>query len=121
MKKTGLVICLITLLLLSGCSKKGSEDPKDSTQSTDTATSKESSMENSSSGSIQEFSSIDSSNVDDVRKEVPTDSVSTLRRELYQAGINSSTLTDDELVHYQQEATAQGIDFTDYVKGKLKE
>lgn len=116
MKKLGLITCLLTIFVLSAC--RANTDVTTPAKRTVTSTT-ESTIERSSSSATQEFSSIDSSNVDDVRKETPSDTASVLRRELYQAGINSSTLTDDDLVTYQKEAKEQGKEFKDYVKEKL--
>lgn len=116
MKKLGLIACLLTIFVLTAC--KANTDTATLARNTVTET-KESSVESSSNSATQEFSSINSSNIDDVRKETPSDTVSVLRRELYQAGINSSTLTDDDLITYQKEAKEQGKDFKEYVKEKI--
>ena len=48
----------------------------------------------------------------------PTDDVSKTRRQLYEQGINSSTITDKELKEYISEAKEQKKDVINYIKQK---
>ncbi|MGH2226979.1 hypothetical protein ACQ1ZN_15350, partial [Enterococcus faecalis] len=51
----------------------------------------------------------------------PTDDVSKTRRQLYEQGINSSTITDKELKEYISEAKEQKKDVIDYIKQKINQ
>lgn len=118
MKKLRLVACLLPIFALTAC-KENKTTGSTSAASSVTKT-KESSIESSDSSTKQSVSFINSSDIDDVRKETPSNDASGLRRELYQEGVNSSTLTDDDLIQFQQEAKEQGIAFKEYVKSKIK-
>ncbi|MGH2202119.1 hypothetical protein ACQ1ZM_15200, partial [Enterococcus faecalis] len=49
----------------------------------------------------------------------PTDDVSNTRRQLYEQGINSSTITDKELNEYISEDNKQNEHVIDYIKQKI--
>lgn len=51
----------------------------------------------------------------------PTDDVSKTRQQLYEQGINSSTITDKELKEYISEAKEQKKDVIDYIKQKINQ
>lgn len=51
----------------------------------------------------------------------PTDDVSKTRRQLYEQGINSSTITDKELKEYISEAKEQKKDVINYIKQKINQ
>lgn len=111
-KKLIILISLGIVLIISGCS----DHSKDSTTKSSTNITMASGSEVSS--EKEAFStndSIDDSSIDDVRKENPTDDVSQLRRQLYEAGINSSTISDSELEQYKKEADEKEIEFSTYI------
>lgn len=63
---------------------------------------------------------ITSTDVSDVRKVEPDQPVSQIRRSLYEAGINSRELTDDQLLQYAAEAKSEGIDVIKYIQTKVQ-
>lgn len=107
MKTRQLFLLMAMLFLVTACQKK---EASNTTLSESLA---------SSEVTIQ--STIISSDIDDTRKTEPTSDVGKLRRQLYEAGVNSSTLTDEVLTRYEQEAKKQNEDVIDYIKKKLDE
>ncbi len=107
MKTRQLFLLMAMLFLVTACQKK---EASNTTLSESLA---------SSEVTIQ--STIISSDIDDTRKTEPTSDVAKLRRQLYEAGVNSSTLTDEMLTRYEQEAKKQNEDVIDYIKKKLDE
>ncbi len=107
MKTRQLFLLMAMLFLVTACQKK---EASNTTLSESLA---------SSEVTIQ--STIISSDIDDTRKTEPTSDVAKLRRQLYEAGVNSSTLTDEVLTRYEQEAKKQNEDVIDYIKKKLDE
>lgn len=112
----------MTLIVLSAChttnTTKSSTSTSSTTQTT-VSTTQTTSSEVDTATSMSSYT-MDSEKIDDTRKETPTEDVSFLRRTLYQAGINSSELTDEQLLTYDQEAKAANQDFADYVKAKIE-
>lgn len=107
MKTRQLFLLMAMLFLVTACQKK---EASNTTLSESLA---------SSEVTIQ--STIISSDIDNTRKTEPTSDVAKLRRQLYEAGVNSSTLTDEVLTRYEQEAKKQNEDVIDYIKKKLDE
>ncbi|MHC5229565.1 hypothetical protein ACYSNW_14970 [Enterococcus sp. LJL99] len=119
MKKRILLLSLIAVFMVTGCSKTSKNSTVESKKTAQTVSEiKESSADQTSESTEI---SIDDSSIDDIRKENPQETVSQLRRELYEAGINSSQITDSELVQYKKEATENGIEFTEYVADIIKD
>ena len=111
-RKILLFVSLFTVILISGCSNSTKKTEESSKQHEEVSTVKKSSESEtiaSTDGSIND------SSIDDVRKENPTDTVSQLRRQLYEAGINSSSISNSELEQYKKEADEKGIEFTKYI------
>lgn len=113
-------VCLmsaILVLVVVGCSNHSKKEMTNrSTSTVELSTSKDSSEKEviaNTEGTINE------SSIDDVRKENPTDTVSQLRRQLYEAGINSSTMSDSELEQYKKEADEKEMEFTKYVSDSI--
>lgn len=52
--------------------------------------------------------------------DVQEDNLTKARLTLYQAGVNSSTISDAQLMTYWDEAEQNKVDFVSYVKDKLK-
>lgn len=114
MKKIKLILLCFTVLFISACQS----DSNGKTQSSSTEKSI-SSAETSSSVVTVDGKTIDSSDIDDSRKINPSSDVAKLRRNLYQAGVNSSGLTDKMLEKYQQEAQEANEDVVAYIKSKI--
>lgn len=116
-RKLILVVSLVTFFLISGCSNSKKETTNSTQKNEEVSTTKKSSE---SEAIASTDGTIEDSSIDDVRKENPTDTVSKLRRQLYEAGINSSTLSDSELEKYKEEADEKGMEFTKYVFDIMK-
>ncbi|MGC6767103.1 hypothetical protein [Enterococcus sp. LJL51] len=100
------VVSIFVLITISGCTKN-------------TETNTDKSQETKSNEVIIDSSTIDSSDIDDIRKEEPSNTVSQLRRKLYEAGVNSSQITDSMLEQYEKEAAEKNIDFAEYVREEV--
>lgn len=117
-----LIFTLIALGGLAGCNKSNKNTTDKSTNRTTTQTTQSSSMRESSDSSGAESSESEEPlnttpvSVDDVRKPEPEKDVSLLRRQLYEAGINSSELSDSEIEEYAKQAEEKGIDFITYMR-----
>lgn len=107
MKTRQLFLLMAMLFLVTACQKK---------EASNTTLS-----ESFASAEVTIQSTILSSDIDDTRKTEPISDVAKLRRQLYEAGVNSSTLTDEVLTRYEQEAKQQNEDVIDYIKKKLDE
>lgn len=113
---------ILCLAFLSACQKQ-----QDTTHSSSTATQEVTStseVESSTTSSDRMESTqatIPYSDVSDVRTEHPVQVASQLRRQLYEAGINSRELSDAQLEAYAKEADEQGIDPIVYIQTKLTE
>lgn len=122
-KVAGIFLGALFIILLVSC-KETNMDKKDINNEKETSQSAESSEHKTSKSttktSKQADSSMSSSTIDDVRKVNPETDVSNLRRQLYEAGVNSSALSDEELEKYAQEAEKKQRDFIEYVKEKLE-
>lgn len=111
--KIVLFISLSAIFLISGCSSNSTKETEESAKKDYDLSSVKESTEIETIASTD--GSINDSSIDDVRKENPINTVSQLRRQLYEAGINSSSISDSELEQYKKEADEKGIEFTKYV------
>jgi uncharacterized protein YcfL len=114
MKKIMLLL-VIGLVSLTGCgsAKKDSAKPKAtsvSSQRTTQSSTKQSSAETS--------TTVPSSSPTVKTSEVQTSELTQARLALYQAGFDSSAISDEQLLSYWQAAQAQQVDFVTYVKAQ---
>lgn len=122
MKIRIMVSSILCLAFLSACQKQQDETQSSSTVTQEVTSTSE--MENSTTSSDRMESTqetINLSDVSDVRTEHPTQVASQLRRQLYEAGINSRELSDAQLEAYAKEAEKKGIDPITYIQTKLTE
>jgi len=105
------LIVLLLALFLTACSNNTVEKNRDSS-STEVSTKQQTTQ---SSITIETTENLKN------RELNPTDDVSKTRRQLYEQGINSSTITDKELKEYISEAKEQKKDVIDYIKQKINQ
>ncbi|MCB5955705.1 hypothetical protein [Enterococcus sp. CWB-B31] len=123
MKKI-LTLALTVLFIgtLSACNKSKTKETNTTAESSAQSNETSSSISNDSVSSDQQNTSEPAttiSSVDDVRKVTPEEDVSTLRRQLYEAGINSSGMTDSKIEEYAKQAKEKDIDFVTYVEENI--
>lgn len=115
-----MLLAVLLVGVLSGCNKSDKDTTSQTSQSSSDTAFSSSTENNSSSTSEEQTSSTESitevSSVDDTRKTTPENDVSVLRRELYEAGINSSEMSDSDVEEYAKQAAEKGIDFITYMK-----
>jgi len=94
---------------------------KQVSQASTSSTAKNASSENQSSAPSQSSESSASVSSKTVRTSEAQSEVRTKARQaLYEAGIDSSSISDEQIVTYWDEAKAQKVDFVEYVQAKLK-
>ncbi|WP_086351166.1 hypothetical protein [Candidatus Enterococcus clewellii] len=117
-KIVSLFLAVLLVGVLSGCTKsekKSTDKTKETTsQTTQRSDSSTSEAQTSTTESITEVST-----VDDARKLTPDKEASILRRELYEAGINSSEMSDAEIEEYAVKAKEENLDFITYIQEKV--
>lgn len=119
MKKfLSLFLAVLLVGVLSGCNRSNKEDTDKSSQNSTSQTTTSSSTA-SSSTSEKQSETVLSTTIDDVRKVNPEKEVSVLRRELYEAGINSSEMSDAEIEEYAKEAEEKNLDFITYIEEEV--
>ncbi|ATC61481.1 hypothetical protein [Pseudolactococcus raffinolactis] len=118
MKKITPILVLIVSCFLVACTAKpkttkpvASKSAQQSTKSS--ATSAKSSEPVTPSEMPSSSQTVKTSNVQ-------YDTLTKARLTLYQAGVNSSTISDAQLLTYWDEAEQNKVDFVSYVKDKLK-
>lgn len=123
MKKIlSLFLAVLFVGMLAGCNKSDKDKTNQSSQESTTQTTQGSSTTDSStnnSSGEQQSGTVISTTIDDVRKINPEKEVSVLRRELYEAGINSSQMTDAEIEEYAKAAEEKNLDFITYIQEEV--
>ncbi|MCB5952325.1 hypothetical protein LI951_09635 [Enterococcus sp. BWT-B8] len=117
-----LALAVLFIGTLSACNKSKTKETNTTAESSAQSNETSSSISNDSVSSDQQNTSEPAttiSSVDDVRKVTPEEDVSTLRRQLYEAGINSSGMTDSKIEEYAKQAKEKDIDFVTYVEENI--
>jgi hypothetical protein len=120
MKKVTVILILISLassaLVACGAKKEAQSPVKSSSKSASTA---ESSVTSKSSEVSKPSESVASSNETVKTSDAQASDLTQARLMLYQAGIDSSSISDEQILEYWEAAQKQKIDFVKYVQDKL--
>ncbi|GHU37240.1 hypothetical protein FACS1894192_05690 [Bacilli bacterium] len=118
MKKIGLILMVLASSALVACGAKKDDDaPVKSTSKSTSAIKKPIPSKSSETPMSSEI--FPSSNQTVKTSDVQGSDVTEARLSLYEAGVNSSSISDEELLKYWDEAKKEKLDFVKYVQDKL--
>ncbi len=118
MKKIGLILMILASSALVACgAKKDDGAPVKSTSKSTSAIKKPTPSKSSETPISSE--TLPSSNQTVKTSDVQGSDLTKARLSLYEAGVNSSSISDEQLLKYWDEAKKEKLDFVKYVQSKL--
>ena len=118
MKKIGLILMVLASSSLVACgAKKDDVTPVNSASKSTSAIKKPTPPKSSEESSSSE--TLPSSNQTVKTSDVQDSDLTKARLSLYEAGVDSSSISDEQLLKYWDEAKKEKIDFVKYVQDKL--
>ena len=118
MKKIGLILMVLASSSLVACgAKKDDVKPVKSVSKSTSAIKK--STPSKSSETPESSETLPSSNQTVKTSDVQGSDLTKARLSLYEAGVNSSSISDEQLLKYWDEAKKEKLDFVKYVQSKL--
>ena len=124
MKKIGLILMILASSALVACGAKKDDGAPVKSTSKSTSAIKKPTPSKSSQTPISSHEPISSETLPSSNQTVKTSDVqgsdlTKARLSLYEAGVNSSSISDEQLLKYWDEAKKEKLDFVKYVQSKL--